>query len=120
MPWFSGQLLLIWGSILEPWGTILGVFGLIVGVQGPPWTPFGELWVPFGHQGPFCELFSPRCARVAVDPGSIVQPYYMDSCFFWRRVFVWVRARGARLHRGASGRGFGAGLTLPVFEQTQF
>ena len=53
----------------------------------------------------FCR-FGPRCARVAVDLGSIVQPYYIDSCFFWRRVFVWVRARGARLRGGASGRGY--------------
>ena len=75
MPWFSGQLLLIWGSILEPWG-ILGDFGLILGVQGSPWTPFGELWVPFGHQGPFCELFP-------LSPGSVLGPIVKHLLFFF-------------------------------------
>ena len=79
VPWFSGQLLLIWGSILEPWDTILGVFGLIVGVQGPPWTPFGVLGVPCGLQGPFCELFP-------LSPGSVLGPIlthlFFCLCFF--------------------------------------
>ena len=82
MPWFSGQLLLIWGSILEPWGTIftiLGVFGLIVGVQGPPWTPLGELWVPIGLQGPFCELFPLSPGSFL---GSILTHLFVFLCFF--------------------------------------
>ena len=74
VPWFSGQLLLLWGSILEPWGSILGVFGLIVGVQGPPWTPFGVLGVPCGLQGPFCELFPPS-------PGSFSGSILLYFCF---------------------------------------
>ena len=41
---------------------------------------------------------------------------YTVLCFLWRRVFVWVRARGARFRSG----GFGPDLSLLVFGQKLF
>ena len=51
----------------------------------------GVIWEASG----IWESFGPRCARVAVDPRSIVQPCYVASCFYWF-VLLFGCAREAR------------------------
>ena len=78
-----------WGGV----GTLdTRTFGQSSGIEGVP-RP-GISFLRGGYLA-FVGGFGPRCARVAIDPGSIVQPYYIDSSFFWCRVSDWVRARGA-------------------------